>query len=83
MASGFWFGTIGGDIPGNKFANFILLKFPDSYLIFGFPLILTIIALINISLLAYFEARIGDFNLKLGYCRILKKLKYCLLIWTI
>jgi hypothetical protein len=74
MVSGFWFGSIGGDIPGNKFVNFILLKFPDSYLIFGFPLILTIIALIIISLLAYFGAQIGEFDLKLGYGRILKRL---------
>jgi hypothetical protein len=75
MVSGFWFGSIGGDIPGNKLVNFILLKFPDSYLILGFPLILIIIALLIISLLAYFGEQIGDFDLKLGYGRIIKKLK--------
>jgi hypothetical protein len=75
MVSGFWFGSIGGDIPGDKLVNFILLKFPDSYLIFGFPLILIIIALLIISLLAYFGGQIGDFDLKLGYGRIIKKLK--------
>lgn len=74
MVAGFWFGSIGGDIPGNKFVNFILLKFPDTYLIFGFPLILIVGALTIISLLAYFGAQIGDFDLKLGYGRILKKL---------
>jgi hypothetical protein len=74
MVSGFWFGSIGGDIPGDKIVNFILLKFPDSYLIFGFPLILIIIALLIISLLAYFGGKIGNFDLKLGYGRILKKL---------
>jgi hypothetical protein len=42
MVAGFWFGSIGGNIPGNKFVNFILLKFPDTYLVFGFPLILII-----------------------------------------
>jgi hypothetical protein len=74
MVSGFWFGSIGEDIPGDKLVNFILLKFPDSYLILGFPLILIIIALLIISLLAYFGKQIGDFDLKLGYGRVLKKL---------
>lgn len=74
MVAGFWFGSIGGDIPGNKLVNFIILKFPDTYLIFGFPLILIVAALTIISLLAYFGAQIGDFDLKLGYGRILKKL---------
>jgi hypothetical protein len=75
MVLGFWLGSIGGDIPGDKLVNFILLKFPDSYLIFGFPLILIIIALLIISLLAYFGDKIGDFDLNLGYGRIIKKLK--------
>lgn len=74
MVAGFWFGSIGGDIPGNKLVNFIVLQFPNTYLIFGFPLILAIIALLIIGLLAYFGGRIGDFDLKLGYGRILKKL---------
>ncbi|SDW83488.1 hypothetical protein [Flavobacterium degerlachei] len=74
MVAGFWFGSIGGDIPGNKFVNFILLQFPDTYLVFGFPLILILGGVTIISLLAYFGAQIGDFDLKLGYGRILKKL---------
>lgn len=74
MVAGFWFGSIGGDIPGNKLVNIIVLQFPNTYLIFGFPLILAIIALLIIGLLAYFGGRIGDFDLKLGYGRILKKL---------
>lgn len=74
MVAGFWFGSIGEDIPGNKFVNFILLKFPDTYLVFGFPLILILGGFTIISLLAYFGGQIGDFDLKLGYGRILKKL---------
>jgi hypothetical protein len=35
MVAGFWFGSI-GDIPGNKFVNFILLKFPGTYLVLVF-----------------------------------------------
>jgi hypothetical protein len=75
MVSGFWFGSFGGDVPGDKLVNFILLKFPDSYLILGFPWILIILALLILSLLVYFGQQIGDFDLKLGYERIIKKLK--------
>jgi hypothetical protein len=75
MVSGFWFGSIGGDIPGDKLVNFILLKFPNSFLIFGLPLILILIVLIVIGLLAYFGEKIGNFDLNLGYGRIIKKLK--------
>jgi len=78
MVSGFWFGSIGGDIPGNKLVNFILLKFPNTYLILGFPLILIIIALIIMSLLAYFGGHIGKWDLNLGYGRIIKRLKVLL-----
>jgi phage-related holin len=58
-----------GDIPGDKLVNFILLKFPDSYLI------LVLIVLIVIGLLAFLVEKIGNFDLNLGYGRIIKKLK--------
>ena len=58
-----------GDIPGDKLVNFILLKFPDSYLI------LVLIVLIVIGLLAFFVEKIGNFDLNLSYGRIIKKLK--------
>ncbi len=74
MITGFWYGSIGGDIPGNNFLNHFIERYPDSYLVFGFPLILIIGVLTIISLLAYFGGQIGEFDLKLGYGRILKKL---------
>lgn len=74
MVSGFWFGSIGGDVPGDKFLNQLLLEYPDTYLVFGFPLILIIGALVIISLLTYFGGQIGKWDLNLVYGRILKKL---------
>lgn len=74
MAIGFWFGSIGGDIPGNTFLNHFIERFPDSYLVLGFPLILIVAAFTIISLLAYFGGHIGNFDLNLVYGRILKKL---------
>jgi hypothetical protein len=74
MACGFWFGSIGGDIPGNTFLNHFIERFPDSYLVLGFPLILIVGAFTIISLLAYFGGQIGNFDLNLVYGRILKKL---------
>jgi hypothetical protein len=74
MACGFWFGSIGGDVPGDKFLNLFISRFPNSYLIFGFPLILIIVAITIISLLAYFGEQIGKWDLNLIFGRILKKL---------
>lgn len=74
MVSGFWFGSIGGDVPGDRLLNYLLLEYPNTYLILGFPLILIIIAITIISLLAYFGGQIGKWDLNLVYGRILKKL---------
>ena len=74
MVCGFWFGSIGGDIPGNTFLNYFISQFPNSYLVFGFPLILIIVALTVVSLLAYFGGQIGKFDLNLIYGKILRKL---------
>jgi hypothetical protein len=74
MVSGFWFGSIGGDIPGNQFIDNLIVDFPNSYLVFGFPLVLLIAALIIIGLLALFGGQIGKYDLNLVYGRILKRL---------
>lgn len=36
---GFWFGSFGGNIPGEEFINKIIIDNPDTYVIFGLPLI--------------------------------------------
>ncbi|UQD54930.1 hypothetical protein [Flavobacterium sp. K5-23] len=74
MVSAFWFGAIGGDVPGDKLLNYILLEYPDTYLIFGFPLILIVVALLIVGLLAFFGGQIGKWDLNLVYSGILKKL---------
>jgi hypothetical protein len=75
MVSGFWFGSIGGDIPGNQFTANLIAMFPTTYLVFGFPLLLLLGALLIIGLLAYFGGHIGKYDLNLVYGSILKKLE--------
>lgn len=78
MIFSFWFGEIGGDIPGDKFVKAFINKFPDTYLILDFPLIFILFFIGMIGFLAYFGEKIGEFDLKLGYGRILKKLEVLL-----
>jgi len=74
MVAGFWFGSIGGDIPGNKFVENLISEFPNTYLVFGFPLLLVIAAFAIIVILAFFGGKIGKWDLNLVYGRILRKL---------
>jgi hypothetical protein len=78
MVLSFWFGEIGGDVPGTNFTKFFISKFPDTYLVFDFPLVFILFFIGMICLLAYFGEKIGEFDLKLGYGRILKKLEILL-----
>lgn len=74
MMIGFWFGSIGGDIPGEKFISWLLMEFPNSPLLFGLPVYLIIGVITILVLLAYFGGRIGTWDINLVYGRILKKL---------
>jgi hypothetical protein len=78
MVLSFWLGEIGGDVPGDNFVKAFINKFPDAYLVFDFPLLFIIIFIGMIGLLAYFGGKIGEFDLKLGYGRILKRLEVLL-----
>jgi hypothetical protein len=78
MVLSFWFGEIGGDVPGDNFAKAFISKFPNAYLVFDFPVIFIAIFIGMIGILAYFGGKIGEFDLKLGYGRILKKLEVLL-----
>jgi hypothetical protein len=79
LIAGFWFGGFGGNIPGNEFVNNLLIEFPDTYLVFGLPLIGILIILIGVGLLALFGGVIGKWDLNLVYGRILKKLEVLIL----
>ena len=74
MVAGFWFGSFGGNIPGNDFVNRLLIEFPDMIMIFGLPLFGVIGLLFILILLAVFGGKIGEWDLKIGYGRILKRL---------
>ena len=74
MVLGFWFGSFGGDIPGEEFLSVLLSGYPEMTMVFGLPLIGIIIAFSVVSLLAYFGGRIGMYDLNLIYGGILKRL---------
>ena len=79
LIAGFWFGSFGGTIPGMDFIDDLLVEFPNTYLVFGIPLIGILIVLFVVSLLAYFGGVIGKWDLNLVYGRILKKLEVLIL----
>ena len=74
MFAGFWFGSIGGDVPGDKFINFLLAEFPGTWLIFGFPVVVIAGAILSIALLAFFGGKIGKGDLNLAYGGLKRKL---------
>ncbi|MDT0553901.1 hypothetical protein [Urechidicola vernalis] len=74
MVIGFWFGSFGEDIPGNDFVTWLLESYPNMFLVGGVPIVLWIILSVIILLLAFFGGRIGEWDLKIGYGRILKRL---------
>ena len=75
---GFWFGSFGGDIPGEEFINNLIIDYPDTYLIFGLPLFGILGIIFIMGLLAFLGGRIGKWDLNIIYGRILKKLKVLL-----
>lgn len=74
MFLGFWFGDLGGDVPGEEFVNWLLVDYPNLIIVLGIPLWLIIGSLFAILLLAYFGEKIGQWDLNMVYGRILKKL---------
>ena len=71
---GFWFGGIGGDIPGNVFLSNFLADYPNTYLFLGLPMFGILGIVIILFLLSFFGARIGKYDFNLVYGRILKKI---------
>ena len=74
VVMGFWFGSFGGDIPGEIFVNSLLEDYPNMYLVFGIPLLMLAAAIFMISILAFFGGRIGNWDINLVYGGIIKKL---------
>jgi len=71
---GAWFKDVEGIPLGERLVGEILYGFPDTYLVFGVPLIGIGVALLIISLLVIFGGKIYEFDLKIVYGRVLKKL---------
>lgn len=74
MVAGFWFGPIGGDVPGDTLIYKLLLRFPDLVLVFGVPLYLWLAGFLIIALLAFFGGKIYRWDLNIVYGRVIKKL---------
>jgi len=72
---GFWFKDAEGIFLGERLVNEILTDFPDTYLIYGIPLIGIIIVLFILGLLAYSGGRIYLWDLNIVYGRVFKKLE--------
>ncbi|MCF8272697.1 MAG: hypothetical protein K9I95_02595 [Flavobacteriaceae bacterium] len=75
MIVGFWFKDAEGMPLGERLVSEILVGFPDTYLIFGIPLIGIVIALLILVLLAFFGGRIYKWDLNIVYGRVFKKLE--------
>lgn len=74
MVAGFWFGSFGSNIPGNDLVKYLLTKYPNMPMIFGLPLYAILAFIFILIFLAFFGAKIGEWDLKIGYGRILKRL---------
>ena len=75
MFIGFWFGSLGGNIPGEEFVNWLLVDYPNMIIVLGIPLWLILVSISAIILLAYFGGKIGQWDINLVYGGILKKLE--------
>lgn len=74
LVAGFWFGSFGGDIPGQDLVDSLLVNNPDMLLVFGTPLFVILGLFFGVAFFAYFGGRIGKWDLNLVYGRILRKL---------
>lgn len=79
LVLGFWFNDAEGVFLGERLVSDILLEFPDIPLLFGVPIIGIIIGSCILVILAFFGGRLYEFDLKIVYGRLLKKLEDLLL----
>jgi len=71
---GFWFKEVEGNLLGEQVVKKILANYPDTYLLFGIPLIGILGVILILALLALFGGRIYKLDLNLVYGNVLKKL---------
>lgn len=74
MVIGFWFGSFGEDVAGQELVSQLLIKYPNMITVFDIPLIGLVVIVVVVSILAVFGGKIGEWDLKIGYGRILRRL---------
>ena len=72
---GFWFVDAEGIYLGERLVGEVLYGFPDVYLVNGVPLIGIIIVIILAGLLMLFGGRIYNFDVKIVYGQMFKKIE--------
>ncbi len=72
---GFWFKDAEGTPLGKRLVSEIIVGFPNTYLIYGVPLIGIVIVILILGVLTFFGGRIYQWDLNLVYGRIFKKLR--------
>ena len=72
---GFWFIDAEGVSLGQRLVGEVLYGFPDIYMISGVPLIGIVFVIIIAGLLMLFGGRIYNFDVKIVYGRMFKKIK--------
>ena len=75
MILGFWYKDAEGMPMGERLVGEILYGFPDTYLIFGIPLIGIVIVVLILGLLFLFGGRIYKWDLNIIYGSVFKKLE--------
>ncbi|MEQ9437754.1 MAG: hypothetical protein RIG62_01855 [Cyclobacteriaceae bacterium] len=75
MILGFWFSSFDGKLLGEALVNKLILSYPDTYLLFGVPLIGILGVILGVCLLAFFGGRIYNWDVSLIYGRVFKKLE--------
>jgi hypothetical protein len=75
LVLGFWFKDAKGMPLGERLVDEILIGFPETYLIFGIPLIGIVIVAVILVLLFLVGGRIYKWDLNIVYGRLFKKLE--------
>lgn len=75
LVLGFWFKDAEGMPLGERLVGEIIIGFPDTYLVFGVPILGIAVVLLILVLLSFFGGRIYKWDLNLVYGRVFKKLE--------
>jgi len=74
LVLGFWYSSFEGKQVGEVLTKKLILNYPDMYLVFGVPIVVVLGFILVTVFLAYFGGRIYNWDLKIVYGGVLKKL---------